>query len=152
MKKLLLILFLIPALCGAQMKYTDGHFNTAGNYRVYEPTHFKPVGIILYFHGLGERSDTDLSLIERNEIPKLFKNGIEKPFIVICPQLSTSKNGWGNGEIVPMLNLMDAYARFYKVDKHVTGHVYKNLSRNLRSNSRHKRGLQNFKDAAVCGR
>lgn len=121
MKKLLLIIFLIPAICSAQMKYTDGHFNSSGNYRVYEPTNLKPIGVILYFHGLGERSDTDLSLIERNEIPKLFKNGVEKPFIVICPQLSPSKNGWGSGEIIPMLNLIDAYARFYKVDKHVTG-------------------------------
>lgn len=121
MKYLLLTILLTSTICSAQMKYTDGHFNSSGNYRVYEPTHLKPIGIILYFHGLGERSDTDLSLIERNEIPKLFKNGVEKPFIVICPQLSSSKNGWGSGEIYPMLNLMDAYARFYKVDKHVTG-------------------------------
>jgi predicted peptidase len=51
-------------------------------------------GVILYLHGAGE-INTDINLLERNEIPKLFKSPsvIEKDYVVICPQL-TSGTGW----------------------------------------------------------
>lgn len=120
MKKLLLFLLIIPSLIFGQMKVTDCNYLSTYKYRVYEPTNFKPKGVILYFAGTGERG-SDLNILERNEIPKLFKSGVEKPFIVICPQLDLAKTAWGTAEIYSMLNILDAYARFYGIDKHVTG-------------------------------
>lgn len=118
MKKfIILIIFLIPAICSGQMKSSIKTYGFSGKYIKYEPTTMKPVGVILYFHGAGERG-SDISVLERNELPKLFKNGVEKPFIVICPQLAGDKTSWGTNEIVTMLNILDTYEG---LEKHVTG-------------------------------
>jgi predicted peptidase len=89
------------------------------NYLEYLPQ--KINGIILYFHGMGERG-SDLNLLERNEIPKLYKNGLEKNYLTICPQLPGSLSSWSSSMQRSLLDLMEFYKAKYNVSVvHVTG-------------------------------
>jgi predicted peptidase len=117
MKKLLLFLLLIPCLIfGQGMTSNVRKYGASGKYIEYTPTTMSPRGVILYLHGLGERG-TDITLVERNEVPKLFKLGKEVPYIVIAPQLDLLYTQWPKGVIISMLNILDTY----DLDKHVTG-------------------------------
>lgn len=66
-----------------------------GSYIEYLPNDHKEkqYPVLLFLHGMGERG-TDVTLIERNEIPELLKNGFEAPFIVICFQLPLNQGGY----------------------------------------------------------
>lgn len=105
-----------------QMTRTIGKYGSEGNLMTYtSPEETKDV--YLYLHGLGERGNTEaemISRLERNEIPALFKQGVVKPGVWICPQLKADKTSWGRNQLTPLFNILDTYkARGY--DLHVTG-------------------------------
>lgn len=89
-----------------------------GSYIEYLPNDYKEklYPVLLFLHGMGERG-TDVNLIERNEIPKLLKNGFEAPFIVIVFQLPSNQGGYYQSfwkAIRPVLEM-------YEGDKHLAG-------------------------------
>jgi predicted peptidase len=85
-------------------------------YLKYTPT-TKPVkGAILFLHGMGERG-SDVTLLERTEIPKLLKEGMEVPYIVVAPQLPANFGGWYGNITYPMVELVKSFG----VDVHLTG-------------------------------
>lgn len=138
MKKLLLFILLIPALCFGQMNRFASLFDEADQafsvmsqpqsgmkretlsyngipYLKYSPTTMKVQGSILFLHGIGERG-TDLTLVERNEIPKMMLT-TEVPYIVIAPQLPSNQGGWWEFITNPMVDLMKTMPGH----KHLTG-------------------------------
>jgi predicted peptidase len=72
--------------------------------------------VILFLHGLGERG-SDITLIEKLPIPKLFKSGFETEYIVIAPQLPTSIGSWGRNQIAILKEVVDSYRGV----PHITG-------------------------------
>lgn len=128
MKKIFILLLALASTLSvsAQMTRTVGHYGLDGNLLIYTPPDsIETHDVILFLHGLGERGNTVDEMIgpdglERNEIPALFRLGRVVPYIVICPQLKTTKTAWGKNEIIAMLNILDTYkVRGY--DAHVTG-------------------------------
>lgn len=85
-------------------------------YLKYTPTTMPIKGAILYLHGMGERG-SDITLVERNEIPKQLKNGLEVPYIVVCPQLPSTMGGWWGNITNPIIDMM----KTYNLDLHITG-------------------------------
>ena len=73
-------------------KYVRWNGDSGTRYYKYIPSNgVKPIGVILFYHGLGEISSTDLTLVERNGLPNFLavdgvRAGVEIPFIVLCPQ------------------------------------------------------------------
>ena len=73
-------------------RYTKWNGDKGTRYYKYIPSNgVKPIGTILFFHGYGERSATDLTLVDNNGLPAYLKvdgvkDGAEIPLIVICPQ------------------------------------------------------------------
>lgn len=107
MKKLLILFLFIWSLSPAQMIRQTLTYKGV-NYLRYDPPKSTVVqGAILYLHGIGERGNTiaDLSLIERNEIPKQMAS-ITVPYIVIAPQLPTALGGWYENVTNPMAELV----------------------------------------------
>lgn len=49
---------------------------------------------MVFLHGIGEKSDTDLNLVLRNGTPKLIAGGMDFPFIMIAPQLKKAMANW----------------------------------------------------------
>lgn len=115
MKKQLLFLTLFCLSFGlcAQMIRTDKTFQGM-YYAEYIPKNQNVKGIILYLHGIGEVGK-GLDALEGLEIPKLFKNGIEKPYIVIVPNLP-SGSSWSKARVNQLLDLVDNYKTKYRND------------------------------------
>lgn len=113
--KLTLLLLIAPILLFGQMKREVLTYNGI-QYLKYTPTTMAVKGAILYLHGIGERG-TDPTLIERNEIPKQLKAGMEVPYIVVAPQLPSSLGGWYGNITYPIIDLMKTYG----LDLHLTG-------------------------------
>jgi predicted peptidase len=59
------------------------------SYRTYLPDGYSsdgdPFPMLLFLHGSGERG-TDLDLLETATLPKFIKDGLELPFVTVCPQ------------------------------------------------------------------
>jgi len=84
-------------------------------YLRYTPQTMASNGSILFLHGLGERG-TDLTLVEKNEIPKQMLT-MEVPYEVISPQLPLSMTGWWENFTNPFVDLMKTKTGH----KHLTG-------------------------------
>lgn len=109
MKKLLILFLFIWSVSPAQMIRQTLTYKGV-NYLRYDPPKGTVVqGAILYLHGIGERGNTvaDLSLIERNDIPKQMAS-ITVPYIVIAPQLPTALGGWYENITNPMVELINS--------------------------------------------
>ena len=78
-----------------------------------------PVCIIPFFHGLGEVGD-GIDAVEVNEIPKLFKLGIEKPCVCLA-FYKPSGSLWYVREIVAALEVIDDYKKKYNLPVITTG-------------------------------
>lgn len=115
MKKLIFILLLIPFVCFGQMKREELSYSGV-KYLKYTPTTMPIKGAILHLSGMGERG-SNLALLENTEIPKQLKNGLEVPYIVVCPQLPSSYNGWWSGITYPIIEMMKGY----NLDLHIAG-------------------------------
>lgn len=81
--------------------YTKYPGDKGTRYYKYIPSNgVAPIGVILHYHGLGEINSTNLSLVERNGLPAFLKvdgvrDGMEIPFIVICPQEEPPNQWYG---------------------------------------------------------
>lgn len=84
-------------------------------YLKYTPTTMQVNGTILFLHGIGERG-TDITLVERNEIPKQMLT-MEVPYIVIAPQLPANQGGWWEFITNPLVALIKTMPGH----KHLTG-------------------------------
>jgi predicted peptidase len=74
-----------------------------------------PEAVILYLHGLGEVG-MDLNVLYRNDIPKQIKTGLEKPAVIIAPQVN-SGTSWPKNTLLKAFTVLDTY----NLDRHVTG-------------------------------
>ncbi len=79
--------------------------------------------IVFFFHGLGERGDTqaDLVNVAKNGPPKHVKNGYKFPFILISPQLKKSYTGWAKGYMDAVVEHCKTYLRVDLSRVYVTG-------------------------------
>ncbi len=64
------------------------------NYKVFYPDMYKELPLIVYLHGAGERGKNE-SHLYRHGIPKLIKEGLEIPAVVVTPQCP-EKYVWDN--------------------------------------------------------
>ena len=59
------------------------------SYRTYFPNDYSEAGtpfpLLFFMHGAGE-TGTDLDLLERATLPRFIKEGLELPFVTVCPQ------------------------------------------------------------------
>lgn len=123
MKKLIFLL-LFPILTFAQMRIETKKYSADGYYNVAIPMHKQVKGVVWFFCGSGEEANT---LEEfngqngpyKNELPKLFKDTVEYPYVFIWQQLKKGKTDWTKDEINPMFSLIDLIAG--NLPKHVTG-------------------------------
>jgi len=99
----------------AGMKREELSYNGI-KYLKYTPTTLPIKGAILHLSGMGERG-SNLALLENTEIPKQLKNGLEVPYIVVCPQLPSSYGGWYGNITGPIIEMMKGYG----VDLHLAG-------------------------------
>ena len=72
--------------------------------------------LVLFLHGAGERGD-DLKKVSRHGLPKMLKNGMDLPCIVVSPQCS--KHSWWThpGEQAALIALLDEIEKTHRVDK-----------------------------------
>lgn len=112
----LLLLLIICFASLAQMIRTEKVYKDI-RYLEFKPSTKKWNGhVILFLHGLGERG-SDLTIVEKLPIPKLFKSGYETEYIVIAPQLETKYGSWGRNQISVLKDVIDSY----KGVPHITG-------------------------------
>ena len=82
-------------------------------YRTYFPKDYSedgPAFPMLYFmHGSGERG-TDLDILEWQTLPRFIKEGLEMPFVIVCPQCEVM---W---DVHALDMLLDAVIEKYNVD------------------------------------
>lgn len=119
MKKLLLFLLIVLSNVALAQQMTCTTMQSKNfKYLEYKPPIGTPIrGAILYLHGLDERG-TNIELVKKNEIPKLFtKTSKVKPYIIICPQLQAGKKGFDKAFLVECFKILDSY----KLPRHVTG-------------------------------
>ncbi len=159
-KYLLIIASLLVIACQAQtMKREILRYGAEGFYLKYTPPDsVKILGVIGYFHGLGEEGNTLEDLLgpngpEKNEIPKLFKYGKVKPYIVIVPMLKRPSDSWPNSVLFSMLDILDVYKQ-KGYDIHITGLSLGGIAVHGMAREAYKRyGKGYFKTiGAVCGR
>ncbi|MCY3821923.1 MAG: dienelactone hydrolase family protein [Gammaproteobacteria bacterium] len=76
------------------MRSEDRSFTAAGgdrsiSCRTYFPEAYSEAGapfpMLLFMHGAGE-TGTDLDLLERATLPRFIKEGLQLPFVTVCPQ------------------------------------------------------------------
>jgi predicted peptidase len=78
-------------------------------YRTYEPsTRIEPSPLLIYLHGSGETGD-DLDRLERAGLPRMLREGLELPFVVVCPQC---RERWDPLELEILLNTLIESGRF----------------------------------------
>jgi predicted peptidase len=63
--------------------YNENPFDM--NYKIFYPDSYGDLPLIVYLHGAGERG-YESSHLFRHGIPKLIKEGMEIPAVVLCPQ------------------------------------------------------------------
>jgi predicted peptidase len=84
--------------------------------KVYMPPDYdgtKKFPLMVFLHGIGEKSDTNLELVLRNGTPKLIANGTDFPFVMIAPQLKRAMSNWS----VPYTDEVIEYAlKTYDID------------------------------------
>lgn len=51
--------------------------------------------LMIFLHGIGEKSDTNIKLVLKNGTPKLANEGMDFDFVMIVPQLKKSMGTWG---------------------------------------------------------
>jgi predicted peptidase len=107
-------------------------------------------GIILYYHGLGEVGK-GIDAIEVNEIPKLYKNGVEKNYITICPYLASGTQ-WPKNTIMAMLDLIDSYSIDNKIVTGLSLGGNATLGTLYYANEKYKRNNFFTSAGVVCGK
>lgn len=63
--------------------YNENIYNM--NYKVFYPENYDKLPLIVYLHGAGERGE-NISHLYKHAIPKLIKEGMEIPAVVLAPQ------------------------------------------------------------------
>lgn len=76
--------------------------------------------LVLFLHGAGERGD-DLKKVSQQGLPKMLKNGMNLPCIVISPQCSKNSRWTNPVEQSALIALIDEIEKKYRVD---TSRVY----------------------------
>ena len=100
------------------MKSTDQNLSivleTRLAYRTYFPENYSdrgdPLPLLFFMHGSGERGN-NLDYLERHTLPRFLKEGLELPFVVVCPQC---EHMWDAGTLDRVL---DRAIEQYHVDK-----------------------------------
>ena len=79
--------------------------------------------VVFFCHGLGERGDTELDLVNvaKHGPPKHVKNGFKFPFILISPQLKKSYTGWPASYIDQVIEHCKTYLRIDLTRVYLTG-------------------------------
>jgi len=76
-------------------------------YRTYLPDDYSDEGsghpLLLFLHGAGERG-SDLSALTDTALPKHIEEGLDLPFVVVCPQCPIGV-GWDPQALVALLDL-----------------------------------------------
>jgi predicted peptidase len=77
------------------MDSQDGTFSATAqvdvsiSYRTYFPGNYSETGdpspLLFFMHGSGERGE-DLKILELRTLPSFIKEGLDLPFVVVCPQ------------------------------------------------------------------
>lgn len=84
------------------------------SYRTYLPKDYSEEGdefpLLFFMHGSGERG-TDLDILETATLPQFIKNGLELPFVTVCPQC---KEMWNTRSLGLLL---DEVIEKYNVDR-----------------------------------
>ncbi len=79
------------------------HDDVALSYRTYFPAGYSdgsdPLPLLVYLHGSGE-TGTDLDRLEKAGLPRYLANGLEAPFVVVCPQCEET---WDPSELEVLL-------------------------------------------------
>lgn len=82
-------------------------------YRTYLPNGYESDGdsyaMLLFLHGSGERG-TDLDRLETATLPKFIRDGLELPFVTVCPQCQRM---W---DVQTLEHVLDAAIEAYNVD------------------------------------
>lgn len=84
------------------------------NYGVFYPDNYKDLPLLIYLHGAGERG-TQYSHIYAHAIPKLIKEGMEIPAVVLCPQCPAPFI-WNN-MVKELKDIIDKVAEEYEIKK-----------------------------------
>ena len=118
MKKILLLILglLVAFFAECQMVRSVKTWNNG----LYQYIEYRPMvpgqyPAILFLPGSGERG-ADINLVDRQGIPKLLKSGYCVPYIVICPQIPTTKTGFYKSEFTALRKILDQYP-----ERHITG-------------------------------
>ncbi len=180
MKKFILLLMLLPFLGFGQTTTSIGYLNTTdwsltsaqgmsrkfstygveGILATYKPTTMEARAVIMSFHGIGEEGNTLEDFLgpngpEKNEIPKLFKNGKEVPYIVLVPMLRKESKSWPTNLLNNMLDILDVY-KSQGYDIHITGLSLGGIAVHAMAKEAYRRNGYRpgyFKSiGAVCGR
>jgi len=78
-------------------------------YRTYEPANCtEPSPLIIYLHGSGETGD-DLDRLEKAGLPRQLRDGLELPFVVVCPQC---RETWDPEALEVLLDALIESGRF----------------------------------------
>ena len=79
--------------------------------------------IVFFFHGIGERGDTELDLVNvaKHGPPKYVKAGYKFPFILISPQLKKSIGSWQPAYMDEVVEYCKSYLRIDLSRVYVTG-------------------------------
>jgi predicted peptidase len=94
MLKKISVLFLCLLIVFSSSGQMTKTVNKFGDIRYYKYVPQDSIyGLILYLPGIGE-TGTDITWLERNPIPELFKSPsvLEKHYVIICPQLSSGSS------------------------------------------------------------
>ena len=84
------------------------------NYQIFYPEHTKDLPLLVYLHGAGERG-VNLPHIFRHGVPKLIKEGLELPAVVLCPQCP-AEYVWDN-VVERVKGIIDAVAAEFRIEK-----------------------------------
>lgn len=114
-----LVALIIPGF--AQMSRSVEKYDGSNYALVYRPTTMKPKGVILFLHGIGERkAKGSIDILEKLALPKVLKEGVEIPYVVLAPQLNA--NGWWQDILENIFKKLDALAAEHSVtERHITG-------------------------------
>lgn len=75
------------------------------------------IPLVIFLHGAGERGNgaNELSLVNKNALPRYISEGAEYPAFVLCPQCPTGFV-WNN-LVITLKKLIDEIADTYPIDK-----------------------------------
>ena len=91
------------------------------SYRTYFPKGYSEAGapspLLFFMHGAGE-TGTDLDLLERATLPRFIKEGLDLPFVTVCPQCQEM---WDVRILDPLLDEVIARLHVDPARVYVTG-------------------------------